>query len=124
MARFQPGVSGNPHGRPRRGASLAERIREKGGADGEVYVSLLHGIATSPKETTRLRIEAVKVLLQRGFGDPPQQVDIEVQPTLSAGEIRQMLDREGLLRPTREAASEESDSERLHEWLNGDWPPL
>lgn len=80
MARFAPGQSGNPAGRPRIGKTLAERIRTLGGEDGAVYASMLHDIAMNEKESTRLRIEAAKVLLQRGYGDPRQVVDVECCP--------------------------------------------
>ena len=95
MPRFQPGQSGNLHGRPKLGLSLAERIREKGGDDGAVYVDLLHDIATNPKETTKLRIEAVRLLMQRGFGAIPTEVSVEEQPlVINADQVRKLLEQE------------------------------
>ena len=74
---FRKGESGNPKGRPPGGTSLAERIRAKCGHDGSTLVDLLHGIAVDAEQPTRLRIDAAKVLLERGFGKPPQEVYVK-----------------------------------------------
>jgi len=76
MPRFRPGQSGNPKGRPPGGTSLAERIRAKCGDNGDAYVDILHDIAINEDEPTRFRIDAVKILLDRGFGKPPQEINI------------------------------------------------
>ena len=97
-----------------------------GGEDGSVYASMLHDIAMNEKESTRLRIEAAKVLLQRGYGDPRQVVDVEVQPTLSADAIRAALDEAGLLDEPAEPAATELErarSARVDDWIHGRWPP-
>ena len=126
--RFRPGQSGNPNGRPRTGKSIAERIRQKGGEDGGAYVDILHGIATNTKEPTKIRIEAVKVLMQRGFGAIPQEVTLEEPLRISADEVRRVLEREGLLNEPVEsesapAESERARTERVSAWIAGDWPP-
>ena len=127
MPRFQPGQSGNLHGRPKLGLSLAERIREKGGDDGAVYVDLLHDIATNPKETTKLRIEAVRLLMQRGFGAIPTEVSVEEQPpVINADQVRKLLEQENLLDEIPEPAATELErarSERVNDWLHSRWPP-
>ena len=74
---FRMGHSGNPKGRPPGGTSLAERIRAKCGHDGATLVDLLYGIAADEEQPTRLRIDAAKVLLERGFGKPPQEVHVK-----------------------------------------------
>lgn len=122
MPRFQPGQSGNLRGRPRVGTSLAERIREKGGDDGAVYVDLLHDIATNPKETTKLRIEAVRLLMQRGFGAIPTEVSVEEPLVINADQIRRLLEQEHLLGAPAESASaepEEAEEDRVHAWITG-----
>ena len=68
------GQSGNPNGRPPGGSSLAARIRTLGGEDGRSYVEMLHSIAMNEDESTWHRIEAVKVLLRRGYGNPHDEV--------------------------------------------------
>ena len=123
MPKFAPGISGNPHGRPKLGLTLAERIRKLGGEDGSVYAGLLHDIATNAKESTRLRIAAAQILIQQGYGDPPQVVDIEVQPTFSAARIRELLDGTGILNETVASVSGETEAtseKRVIAWLNGD----
>lgn len=75
--RFQKGQSGNPAGRPRSGQSLAEHIRQLAGEDGQAYVQVLHRLATGLHRDTRARLTAIGLLLERGFGRPPQTVDIQ-----------------------------------------------
>ena len=127
LARFVTGVSGNPRGRPKLGLSIAERIREKGGQDGGVFVDLLFDIATNPKEATRHRIEALKVLLQRGFGAIPTEVSVEEQPlVINADQVRKLLEQENLLDEIPEPAATELErarSERVDDWLHSRWPP-
>ena len=77
MPRFQPGQSGNPKGRPPGGTSLAERLRAKCGDDGGALVDKLYNIAMDDEQPTRLQIDAAKVLLERGFGKPPQEVHVK-----------------------------------------------
>lgn len=121
---FKPGVSGNVNGRPRVGTSLAERIRELGGPTGDVYVQVLHGIATNEDEATRLRIDAIKVLLDRGFGGPPQEVQhIESPEVMRAGALREILRSEGLLNGTlkpQPSVAESSMTPEIRAWINGD----
>jgi hypothetical protein len=72
---FPKGVSGNPKGRPRSGEALAEYIRELAGPDGKVYVDKLHALAVEPHKDTRSRLAAIDILLERGFGKPPQPIE-------------------------------------------------
>ena len=65
---FEKGVSGNPHGRPPGGLSLAARIRTLGGEDGATYAQLLHSVAMNEDESTKIRLDAVRILLDRGYG--------------------------------------------------------
>ena len=107
MSRFRPGQSGNPNGRPPGGTSVAEYIREKAGADGRRYVDLLDSIAMDEKQPTRVRVDAAKVLLTRGFGSAPQEVHVSAEASPTADELRTML---------RENHPE------VHQWLHGEEP--
>ena len=116
---FKPGVSGNPKGRPPGGLSLAERIREKGGQDGSVYVELLHGIAMDESEVTKVRLDAVKTLMDRGYGRLPQEVQVgATQEAMRATELRRTLKEAGLLDGAGEQQS--SSSAQLQRWAAGD----
>jgi hypothetical protein len=75
---FKPGVdwTGNRHGRPRVGETVAEYIRGLAGPDGREYVDRLHALATEPHKDTKARIQAIEILLERGWGRPAQELDI------------------------------------------------
>ena len=121
---FQKGQSGNPNGRPPGGLSLAARIRALGGEDGATYAELLHSIAMNEGETTRLRIDAVKVLLDRGYGAPPQELHVETSnEVMRASALREALRAEGLLHGAGNPQPSEAPSSmtpELQAWLDGD----
>lgn len=75
---FKPGQVANPRGRPKTGTSIAEYIRKLGGENGKVYVDELHRQATTHQDV-RIRQTALGLLLDRGFGKPPQDVNLSGQ---------------------------------------------
>lgn len=84
--RFKPGQSGNPSGRPK---SLARKVREvAGGEDGETLVFFLASVMADPKEKTQHRLEATKLLLERGWGKAPQYAPIEQEDPLDMAEAQ------------------------------------
>ena len=74
---FQPGVSGNPGGRPK---GVVSRIREQTN-DGAELVDFLVQVVRDETEPTRVRIEAAGELLDRGFGRAPIAAGVEVTVT-------------------------------------------
>lgn len=77
---WKPGQSGNPAGRPKGFAGLASAIA-KHTRDGEELVefalSVLRGEVNNGEEpSTRDRLEALKWLAVRGFGQPVQPVEL------------------------------------------------
>ena len=70
---FKPGQSGNPAGRPK---SLARKTRELVGEDGEPLVRLWLAIMNDAGAKPSERIEASKLLADRGWG---KAVDVRMQ---------------------------------------------
>jgi hypothetical protein len=54
---------------------LAEYIRELGGPDGRLYVDKLHHLAIGKHTDPRALLTAIGILLERGFGKPPQVIE-------------------------------------------------
>ena len=65
---FQPGQSGNPGGRPKGEGKVREAAREHT----DTAVGVL--VAAMADEDARVRIKAAEVLLDRGWGKPPQSL--------------------------------------------------
>ena len=91
LSPWKPGQSGNPSGRPRGTRDLAGYVLET--TDGgkelvDALVSLARGIMSNvavqggsrPRKDQQVRpadqLEAIEMLLDRGFGRSPQQLDI------------------------------------------------
>ena len=81
--RFQPGQSGNPEGRPK---SLAANIRAKVGDDGEALVQQLLAIARR-RGSAWGRVQAIKELLDRGWGKSPQAISVTAVPTIRTPDV-------------------------------------
>ena len=80
---FRPGESGNPGGRPKAVAALRDLVQARG--DG--LIGKLMDIAFANETEPRVRIEAIKVLLDRGYGRPPQPITGEDE----GGEPRRLV---------------------------------
>ena len=91
LSPWQPGQSGNPSGRPRGTRDLAGYVLEATGGGKELVDSLLsiaRGVmpnvaaqeGSRPRKDQKVRpadqLKAIEMLLDRGFGRSPQQLDI------------------------------------------------
>ena len=75
---FQPGAAwtGNRKGRPPVGESVADYIRQLAGPDAKAIVDRLFQIATGEHKDVNARIKAAELLLTRGYGKPPDNLNI------------------------------------------------
>lgn len=90
MAKFKPGQSGNPGGRPKIIAEVKELAREYTDA----AVKALADIVQNKKAAPAARVAAAQALLDRGYGKPTQYVEAKVGPLdgLSVEDKRSLLE--------------------------------
>lgn len=69
---FKKGESGNPGGRPKVAAEVRELARQHTADAIQTLVSIM----TNPKSAPAARVSAATVLLDRGYGKPPQAVEL------------------------------------------------
>ena len=74
---FSAGTSGNPTGRPKVPKEVREAIR----AACPEAVETLIWIMRNVKEKTPYRLEAAKILLERGYGKPEAMSKVELTTT-------------------------------------------
>ena len=72
---FQPGQSGNPGGRPK---ILAE-VRELARTHTAEAIETLALIMRDPNQNARARVAAARELLDRGYGKPPQSLEVDAR---------------------------------------------
>lgn len=72
MAKFLPGQSGNPGGRPAASAQLTELARTKT----EAAINSLAEIMLNKKAPAAARVTAACALLDRGYGRPNQTMEM------------------------------------------------
>jgi hypothetical protein len=71
---FPPGVSGNPGGRAK---GLQRRVRELVGDDGDKIAVFLAGVFNDEKQKMTDRLEAARLLLDRGWGKAPISIETD-----------------------------------------------
>lgn len=72
LMRFQPGVSGNPRGRPKSDFAIAELCR---GHTREAIAALV-GIMRNENASPAARVSAATAILDRGWGRPAQTMNV------------------------------------------------
>lgn len=71
MARFEPGKSGNPGGRPKTSLLLRELAR----SETEANIRFLIATRDNRKAPYTVRVAAVRELLDRGYGKAKQPIE-------------------------------------------------
>jgi len=88
---FRPGQSGNPGGRPR---SLAKITREVVGDDGRAIAEFWLATMNDPAAKLSERLEASRLLADRGWGKPGVFEPLEVESGLRTRLTIEEIDRE------------------------------
>src|ERR1700752_2936978 len=70
---FKPGRSGNPGGRPK----VVAEVRDLARQHTAMAIETLRSIAADPKKDPRARVAAANALLDRAYGKPPQDVNLD-----------------------------------------------
>jgi hypothetical protein len=90
---WQPGQSGNPRGRPK---GIAKTVRERYGGSPDELVDMLDAVARDPDVRPADRIQAVRALIEHGWGKAASFAAIEGADPLEmdevAAEIRAIAD--------------------------------
>ena len=85
---------GNPVDRGGRPKSLARRVRDEVGEDGEKLIELLMAIARR-RGSAWGRVQAIKELLDRGWGKAPQEITVrEESPNATVNLLKYLTDDE------------------------------
>ena len=82
---WQSGISGNPAGRPKRGISLAERVREL--VDTDAVIEFLDSVWRDPTAKLETRVAAAREILDRGHGRAVQALELDATLTAVAAPL-------------------------------------
>lgn len=79
MAKFKPGQSGNPNGRPKTAKNLRALLIKKYGEDAHLLIERMEELANG--RDRKISLQATELLLAYHAGKPVQAVNIGGDPT-------------------------------------------
>ena len=94
---WKPGQSGNPAGRPK---GVARTVRERCGGEPTILVDMLLEIAQDEKNRPADRTNALRALIEHGWGKAPAFAAIEGADPLEQDEVAEAI--QGLVAQLRE----------------------
>ena len=98
---FKKGQSGNPRGRPKRpeARNVFADLRAAARELTEDAIDTLATVMKDPKTPAAARISAAQALLDRGYGKPPQAIELNSEPDLTHLSDEDIETLERILRP-------------------------
>jgi hypothetical protein len=101
----------------RRARAFVVRVREKCGENGELLIDTLIGVVAKETARTADRIDAAGMLFDRGWGKPPQAVDLSVDRPSNPFEDMAAEDMAALVPLARQvqAAQRAAEARTVHE---------
>lgn len=76
---FQQGISGNPNGRPKQTKEEKDALMRIRGLT-SLAVDEMERILTDKKASASLKLEVIKIVLDRAYGKPTQPMEITADP--------------------------------------------
>jgi hypothetical protein len=101
---FRPGQSGNPTGRPKRPTAIEARrifrdVMTAARERTQDAIDTLFAIMRDPKAPAAARVSATQAILDRGYGKPPQAIEVNAEPDLAHLSDEDLQTLERILRP-------------------------
>jgi hypothetical protein len=103
-------------------ARLSAYVRELGGPDGKLYVDKLHALAVGEHRDTKVRLQTIEVLLDRGWGRAVERLNVSGSvAALDRAKIARLTDAELAL--AAQLVEKPAADDILARWANCETQP-